>query len=129
GIGGGFLLLCVGHVGYSLTAQSSSCLHFVEEFRHGHYRAIYGASSDLLDVIACGHSERVEAAVKGLQHCFGKDMRSYSAGGAMLNVDCRAYRDFSVVAMRLKGQKCCGLHQANHVRGGIYRRQLGMMRG
>jgi len=56
-------------------------------------------------------------------------MRADAAGGAVLNVDRSSNGDFVALAVRMKRMKRRSLHQADHVRRGIDRGQLRVMRG
>ena len=89
----------------------------------------YRSAPDLLQVVTRGDAHGIETAVESLQHCFDLDVRTNPAGGAMFDMDRGAYRDLVAFAIRLERMKRCRLHQPDHVRRGVNRWQLPMMRG
>ena len=93
------------------------------------YSAINGYPADLAVVVICGDTHDVEASVEGFQRRFRTNARSDSAGRAMLDVDRSPDGGFTTLAIRLKSKEGGCLHQANHVRRGIQRRQVGMVGG
>jgi hypothetical protein len=89
--------------------------------------AAYGPSSDLLDLVTGGDAQSVKAAIERFQHSFGCDASANAAGRAVLDVNGCPYRDLIVSTMRVQRMERSRLHQADHVRGRVNRRQLRMM--
>src|SRR5579864_771252 len=102
-------------------------LHLFQEFGDVNHGASHRPSSNLLCVVTGRHTQGVETSVEGFEHSFSLNSRTDPARGAVLDVDRSSYRDLVVFAERLQRLKCRRLHQPDHVRRGIHRRQFGMM--
>src|SRR5271165_46477 len=103
-------------------------LHLLHELADADHRPADRAAANLLRVVAGGHAQGIEASIERFQHRLGLDPRADAAGGAVLNVDRRPHRDLIALAVGLQRMKRRRLHQPDHVRRRIHRRQLRMVR-
>src|ERR1700688_4366484 len=106
---------------------SSLPFQFLHELPDADHRSTNRAASDLLPVVAGGDAQGIKTSVERLEYGLGFDARADAAGGAMFNVDGRPHSDLVAYAIRLQRVKRRCLHQADHVRRGIHRRQFRMM--
>src|SRR5208283_2201766 len=104
-------------------------LHLFGELANADDGPAHGAASDLLRIVASAHPQGVKPPIEGFEFRHGLDASADSAGSAMLDMDRRPYRDFVAFAVRLQSAERRRFHQPDHIRGGIDRRQLPMMRG
>jgi hypothetical protein len=124
-------LLC--DVGHSISRgnfnpRGSRFAHPFQKFSNVYHRSTHGSTSDFPDIIVRRHANRIETPVERLDNGFRPNRRPNPAGGTMLYVDGRADGNFICFAIRLQSVECSCLHEADHVRCGIYGRQGGVMR-
>src|SRR5271167_1344908 len=113
--------------GSVLSSDSVIALYSFDELADADHCPAYRASSDLLHVVAGGHSQGIETPVEGLEHSLGFDARPDAAGGAMLDVDGCAHGDLVAFTARLQRAERCRLHKTDHVWRRIHRRQFRMV--
>src|SRR5579862_7768166 len=73
-------------------------LHVLYKLTHTDDGPTYGAPTNFLFLVVCGHSQGIEATVETFQHGLGSDSCAYAAGGAMLDIDRGSYRDLITFA-------------------------------
>ncbi len=104
-------------------------LSFFQELPNAYDCAANGTLADFLDIIARGYAQGIETSVKRFERSFSLNVRANATGGTVLDVDGSSHRDLVAFAVGLERMKRRGLHQADHVRRGIDRRQLRVVRG
>src|SRR5271165_446100 len=103
--------------------------HLLNKLPNAHNSAADSAAADFLNIIACGHAQNIKPSVKRLERSLRLGVRPNAAGRPVLNVDRSSHRDLVSFAVGLQREKARSLHQADHVRRGINRRQFGVVRG
>jgi len=111
------------------TGLRFASLYPFDELADADYRAPHRAAANFLRVIAGRYAHGIETSVERLEHGLGLNTSADAAGRAMFDVDGRSNGDLIALAIGLEGMKRGGLHQADHIRRGVHRRQLGMVRG
>src|ERR1022692_1046169 len=72
---------------FSVLGTRYSFLHLLDELADAHDGPAHGAAADFLNLVARGHAQGVEAAVKRLERRLGLDVRANTARRAVLDVD------------------------------------------
>jgi hypothetical protein len=104
-------------------------LNLLNKLANADHRSTHTSPANFLHIIVCSHTQGVEAPVERFQYRLGPNVCANAARCPMLNVNGGSHRDLIALAIRLKRMKGRSLHQANHVRRGLNRGQLRMVRG
>ena len=100
----------------------------IQKFTDADDRSAHRAAADFLNIVARSHPQSIETSVEGFEHSVRLNARANTARRAVLNIYRRSHRDFIPFAVGMQRVEGSSLHQSDHVRRGINRRQLLVVR-